>query len=173
MAVSLILLDIKDAPGDVTIGDFERQIAVDSFSWSLEAKVQESEAQGKIAKLDAKALNIKKQFDSASTKLHALMQKPDKFKATLSFIDPANRGAKTSAGKINIDSVLVIELTGCRIDRISLSASDSGKSISLSENLVISYTDKATLKYRPFNRVTKVRGNASTADIPPSDPSKG
>lgn len=64
-------------------------------------------------------------------------------------------------------------MLGCHIDRISMSAEDNGKSVSLSEDLTISYTTSATLSYRSYDPVKKVRGRAMTAEVPTSEKEAG
>ncbi|MDY0745966.1 type VI secretion system tube protein Hcp [Paucibacter sp. R3-3] len=167
MAVSLILLEIAGVEGESTIAHFENQIVVDSFSWDVDAKLtREAVTTNMTAQLDAKAVSIKKRFDSASTTLRQMMTSDDPFTATLRVLDPASRGAPDADGMAKIDAMLEIKLEGCHIDKIDLSASDSGKTIALSEDVTISFTKQAGLTYRSYPKASKSRTSAAPAVIP-------
>ncbi|MDP9901043.1 type VI secretion system tube protein Hcp [Variovorax ginsengisoli] len=168
MAVSLMLLEIKGAPGEAQVAGYRDHIVVESFSWSVDAKTEEKATDDPVTKIDAKAMRIKKEFDRSSTVLREMMREDKPFTATLRFIDPASRGSVDK-----IDAVLEIRMLGCHIDRISMSAEDKGKSVSLSEDLTISYTTSATLSYRSYDPIKKVRGRATTAEVPTSEKEAG
>ncbi len=170
MSVSLIVLDIKGAPGDATIAGYEEQIVVESFSWSVVAStVPKTVTADAVTKVDAKAVSIKKQFDRSSTRLWEMMKTDKPFTATLRFLDPSSRSASSFKGLGKIDEILEIQLLGCHIDRISFGADDSGKSVDLSEDLVISYETSASLSYRAYDPVKKMRAGVMTALIPASE----
>lgn len=168
MAVSLILLEIKSAPGDATVAGYQDHIVVDSFSWSVAATTVEKVTDDPVTKVDAKAISIRKQFDRSSTVLREMMKDDKPFTATLRFIDPTSR---SSAGKI--DAIFEMQMLGCHIDRLSMNAEDNGKSVQLSEELTISYTTSATVSYRSYDPVKKIRGRAMTAEIPTSEKEAG
>ncbi len=175
MAVSLILLEIKDAPGDATVAGYENHIVVDSFSWSVTAKTTVIQMEDPVTKIDAKAVSIKKQFDRSSTVLREMMKKPGdpSFTATLRFIDPTSRSASSTKGQGKLDALLEIELLGCHIDKISLSADDAGKEVTITEDLVLSYEKSANFTYRNYDAAKKARSSAKTAQIPPSEKDPG
>lgn len=169
MSVSLIMLDIKGAPGDVTIAGYENHIVVESFTWSATAATVEKLTDDPVTKVDAKAVSIKKHFDRSSTRLWEMMKSDKPFTATLRFLDPTSRSAASVKGQGKIDEILEIQLLGCHIDRISFSADDSGKAVDLSEDLVISYETSANLSYRAYDPVKKMRAGVMTASIPASE----
>lgn len=170
MAVSLILLEIKKAPGDALVAGYENHIVVESFSWSVGARTEERVTDDPMTKIDAKAMNLKKQFDRSSTVLRDMMRDDRPFDATLRFIDPISHGGGDS-GKV--DTICEIQLLDCHIDRIALSAEDGGKSVSLAEDLTISYTTSATVSYRSYDPIRKSRSRATTAELPTSDREAG
>ncbi len=165
MSVSLILLEIEneEAPGDATVAGYENQIVVESFSWGLSAQLLEKTIDDPVTKVDAQAVSIRKEFDRSSTVLREMMKDDRDFDATIRFIDPISRGTDG-----RIDAVMEFRLLGCHIDRLSLSAEDDGKSVSLSEDLTISYTESVTISYRSYDATKKTRGSATTAEIPNS-----
>ena len=173
MAVSLILLEIKDAPGDATVAGYENHIVVDSFSWSVTAKTTVIQMEDPVTKIDAKAVSIKKQFDRSSTVLREMMKTDKAFTATLRFVDPTSRSAASSKGMGKVDPILEVKLLGCHIDKISLSADDAGKEVTITEDLVLSYEKSANFTYRNYDAAKKARSSAKTAQIPPSEKDPG
>lgn len=166
MTVSLILLEIhgqKDLAGDVTMEGFVGQMAIESFGWSVNAQTVESDRTGPKTTVKAQTLTLKKQFDSASTGLCQLMEGDKPFNATLRYIDPSTRLKGGAVGPATCDSVLEIELVDCHIESISLSADDSGRAVSVSENIELSFEKSITLNYRSYDPAQRIRNKAVTA----------
>ena len=167
MSVSLILLEIvnADAKGDVTVTGAADQIAVESFSWGVGAEVTDKTGSDPKPNIKPQNLQLKKQFDGATTSLSTLMQKDDSFDAVLRFIDPSSQA---SGNPPKYESVLEIELKQCHIESITLGASETGKSINLSESIVISFEQSITFSYRTYSPITRRRAAAKPETIFPS-----
>lgn len=163
MSVSLILLEILSPSvlGDATIAGFDGQISIESFSWSVRMTKKKGDTKSPNA-LEPQTLNIKKQFDRSTTVLSEMMKKDKPFNATLRFVDPSTR---PKGGQGKFDSIVEIELVGCHIESISLDGDDSGKSVTLGENLVLSFEKSITFSYRSFNAINQSRANAKTAIV--------
>lgn len=164
MSVSLILLEILSptVKGDSTVAGFDGQISIESFSWSVGVDVTEKGTASERKILKPQCLSIKKQFDRSTTVLSEMMKKDEPFNATLRFVDPST---KPRGGQGKFESIVEIELVGCHIESISLNGDDSGKSVTLAENLVLSFEESITFSYRSFNAITQSRANAKTAIV--------
>lgn len=168
MSVSLILLEIlnpKEVLGEATIGGFSGQIAVESFSWGVEAETVEKPKSLPHTTVKPKTLSITKKFDRSSTVLCQMMDGDKPFSATLRFIDPTTM----SKGQSKFDSILEISMVDCHIENISLSADDSGKSVSVTERLTLSFEKTITFHYRSYDPTTRSRTKAMTAVVKTPD----
>lgn len=164
MSVSLFLLEItspKAVFGDATIDGFIGQITVETFAWGVHAKTVEKPNSEPRTTVEPKTLSLTKHFDRSSVVLCQMMEGDEPFKATLRFIDPTTK----TKGQNKFDSVLEIELVGCHIENIALSADDSGKSVSVTERLTISFEESVTFHYRSYDSSTRSRPKAMTTRV--------
>lgn len=164
MAVSLILLEIPSVTGDSTIGSYRGMIVVESFSWGVGAELVAQVKGEQRTAIKAKVFRFKKQFDRASTVLYTMMNSDKKFEATLRFIDPSTTTKSGSMGGAKIDAMLEIQLQRCRLTSISLSASDSGKAVSVSEDIELSFKE-LSISYRRYDQASHTRVAAITSQI--------
>lgn len=168
MTVSLLLLEMATAKGaapkgDCTIPGFLEHIAVESFSWNVKTATTEKSKDSPNVAVQPSELRLNKHFDSASSALCKMMETNTPFtKATLRFIDPSTGSANN--GKF--DSVLEIELTDGYVERISVSASDNGKSVAVTESISLSFRSAVTLTYRAYDASSRSRNKPITANIP-------
>lgn len=174
MSVSLILLEItspKEVLGDVTIGGFTGQISIEAFSWGVQAKTIEKPNSEPKTTVEPKTLSLTKHFDRSSMVLCQMMESDKPFEATLRFVDPTTR----AKGQSKFDSVLEIEMRGCHIENIALSADDSGKAVSVTERVTVSFEESVTFHYRSYDPSSRSRNKAMTArvDTPANEGNKG
>ena len=149
----------------MTVEGYVGHMAVESFSWSITAQsVKTKEAEPRTT-VSPNSLTLTKQFDSASAGLCQMMESDKPFNATLRYIDPSTRVKGGAAGKPSFDSVLEIELVACHIENISLRAAESGKSMSISETVELSFEKSITLTYRSYDATQQIRSKAVTAKV--------
>lgn len=169
MAVSLILLDLENGgvkvPGDATMAGFENLIVVYSFSWSFDAETVEKLNANPVTTTKAGKVSLRKNFDRSSAALFRIMETDNgrtPLEATLKFLDVS------SLGQGAMDCVLEVTLTGCHIDSVSLRASDGGKSVEVTEEVVLSFQEKMSLDYRSYNASSHAREKVVNATIMPT-----
>jgi hypothetical protein len=142
--------------GEAVLGDsatrgYEGQIEVSSLSWQMDVK---HAPEGKDVAPDAfpKSVTLEKVFDSASTHLYGRMYswgaKKDKSVpmfdlATIFVVDPA---FDPTVGRP--ETMFTLMLEKCKIENISTSATESGRSMKLTERLEISFVE-GRIAYRP------------------------
>jgi len=181
MTVSLILLEILPATGpavtgDSTVASYPGHIAIESFSWGVKSVPRKGSGTNNLAAIvKPQTLSLKKQFDRASTVLYTMMESDDAFKATLRFIDPSTSSKSATGSSSQVDSVLEIALKGCHIESIGLNVDDSGKTVSASETVVLSFEESAMLSYRMYDASSRTRTKAMSASVyaPAKDDSGG
>lgn len=169
MTASLLLLELTTAKGaapkgDCTIPGFLEHIAVESFSWNVKTSTTEKAKDSPNVATQPSELQLNKHFDSASSALCKMMETNTPFsKATLRFIDPSTGSGQGSTGKF--DSVLEIELSDGFVEKISVSASDNGKSVAVTESISLSFRSAVTLSYRTYDAASKSRNKPITSRI--------
>jgi type VI protein secretion system component Hcp len=155
MSTSLLLLELPGVTGDCSIVGFSGHIALESFSWGLHADSTKSDAKGEKAKISVKfeKLQFSKYYDSASIQLCNLMNSDTKIEkgVVLKFVDPTSAGSNSK-----FESIMEMELKEVYIESISLRASESGKAISVTEDVVMSFHEVA-LRYYAYDPVKKTR----------------
>lgn len=156
-----LVVDGKRVDGDSTSRGFEGQIDIEGLDWEadVEEPGEDAESSGKSARAHMKAehLGLSKYFDSASTRLYDIMNRRKRF-------DSAR--VTVSSMKIHESSqldekILVVELKEGYIESIDTRASGSGKSMSVSESLSLSYRE-CKIVYQPLNPETLRREGKTT-----------
>ncbi|MGS0755276.1 type VI secretion system tube protein Hcp [Roseateles sp. GG27B] len=148
MAETMIFLkltvDGKSVEGGAEAAEYAGLIDVESFSWGAVATHKQTSSKDITVDLRPKTLTLNKFYDQASTKLCSYAKDQKKFTtAKLIVIN-----MEMSSGTRQPRKVLEIELQNGHIEGIKISASESGKSISMKEDLELSF-DRFRLDYYP------------------------
>ena len=161
MAATLIFLklyfDNKPVAGESTALDFEQQIEVESFSWGINAK-QNDKRNGR-PDVRPQQVKLTKFFDKASTNLCTQMATRKKFStARFTFISAVMKDSKEKPRPI-----MELVLTDGFVEQVNLSASESGASMSVREEVALSFT-KLKLVYHQADLQRAVRAAPTTFD---------
>lgn len=165
MSVPMIYLklEVKGKPvlGESRLKDYEDQIEIDSLSWSATAEHPGMGANQKArTEVRPKAVRLGKVFDKASTNLCLHMNKREPFTtATITVMSMVLSGPDDKNIKL-----MTIQLNDGYIESLDLSASESGKSMAVRENLTLSFK-KCKLQYYPADLQQGGRGAPTTFDL--------
>ncbi len=164
MADTVIFLDIdiqgnKGFTGESKVEGFADKIEVESVSWEMTAKqIQEKSSKQMRTELRPGRLKLSKFFDSASTKLASWTHLRTPFTtATLTFADLMIQRDQAKRGRVA--PVVKIVLESGYIEEIKLSASESGRSVAIKEDVELSF-ECMRLYYAPIDPRTNTRGAA-------------
>ena len=163
----------KPIPGDSKLKGFERQIELKSMNWgfAIKSKTAEESATKSTKNWEAKEVRLGKVFDSASTTLFSNMNAVNELhtkskvqmtkskledKAVISMVQVSARPDGEKAPR-----VMQVTLAGCRIKSVNSRASEGGNSVSLGEELVLTYQD-ITIDYFPPVGPGYMRSGATT-----------
>lgn len=139
--------------GEATAFGYVGQIVLSSFSWILEA-TGPPQPPRRYAPLDPKDVRLEKTFDLSSTALYRRMddwgRKNDRREpmydlAVITIVDPSTDEAMGKA-----EPMLTVTLKQCNLKSINTAASEGGRSMRLTESLVLSF-EEGSLAYRPFH----------------------
>lgn len=164
MAATLLYLDIdfdgkpkKGEMGESTAVDFDGQIEVESFGWSIDAKHKENTRDREVnSSTTPKVLTIEKFFDSSSIRLAQYMKDAKPFKkAILRYMD----GTIVEGRNRSVQPVLMITLEDGFVEDIKLSSTSAGKALAVRETVELSFK-KLEIQYRPRVLETDSRGAA-------------
>lgn len=142
-----LVIDGKTIDGESTAaGKFRGQIEVESFSWGVEAVLNEKTSAGKArSAMQFDNLSISKFFDKSSVNLCHYMSRRQQFSlAHLTF-------ASLVVGEAGEEPVPVMEIKLGKgyIEDVRLSASEGGRSIAVREDVKLSFQE-AELTYYPM-----------------------
>jgi type VI secretion system Hcp family effector len=162
MAATMIFLkldlDGKAVPGESTARDYEGQIEVESFSWAMTSKHTERDKRSLPAEVRPQRLRITKVFDRATPSFARSMVNPRKKFSTarLTFTSVV-----LQTGEHKPKPVVELLLSDGYIEEVKLSASESGQSMAVKEDISLSFT-KFKLIYHPVELQRGARGAPTT-----------
>lgn len=153
MPASLLLLELETkslAPkGDCTIPGFEGHIVLESFRWTISASTPEKVGGKPVPRvIKPGKVTLSKPYDRSSTGIAKLMERSTKdphfLRATLKFVDPHSHSGNSNA---KLETIMTLELTDGFVEEISLKASESDKSIAVSEDITLSFDTCISISY--------------------------
>lgn len=153
MASTMIFLKLvvngQTIDGESTAtGEFRNLIEVESFSWGVDAVINEKTTAGQArSEPQFDELKITKFFDRSSVNLCHYMAKRQEF--SLAHLFFANMTVGEAGSKPQL--VTEIKLEKGYIEDVSLAASESGRSMNVREDVKLSY-QRATLIYYPMQQ---------------------
>lgn len=155
-----LFVDGKPVLGEGTTEDYVGQIEVESFAWGMKAKHTEKGRDKVSVEVRPERVTLSKYFDKASTNLcvYADARKPFST-ARLTFLSMV---LKTSKEKPK--PVMEMVFSDGYIEEVKLNASESGKSMTLKEDLSLSFR-KFKLIYHPVELRRGARGAPTTFDL--------
>lgn len=137
-----IAFDGDPIAGESVAARFENQIEIDDFRWGMSVKGNRKQTTGpaaqakQAANVAHKNLTMSAFYDTATSALIKAMTTRKKFRlARLTVAHPVNSEAR----KRHID-VMEIELRQGYVEKVNITASESGKSGSLKVSYELSYT---------------------------------
>ena len=165
MSVPMIYLklEVKGKPvvGESRLTGYENQIEIDAMTWAASAE-HPGMGTNKSARTEVrpKSIRLTKVFDKSSTNLCTHMKNREPFKtATITVMSMVLDGDQ---GK-NAEMMSIV-LSDGYIESVDMSASESGKSMAVRENVTLSFR-KFKLNYYPVDLQKGTRGAAKTFDL--------
>nr|WP_316643680.1 type VI secretion system tube protein Hcp [uncultured Roseateles sp.] len=164
MSATMIFLklyvDNKPVLGEGTTEDYVGQIEVESFSWGMKAKHTDKGRDKVSVEVRPERVTLSKYFDKSTTNLCVYANDRKSFNtARLTFLSMV---LKTSNQKPK--PVMEMVFSDGFVEEVKLNASESGKSMSLKEDLTLSFR-KFKLIYHPVELRRGARGAPTTFDL--------
>jgi len=160
MSTSLLLLEFPGAAvtGDCTIAGFAGHISLDSFSWgSVKAITKQEKGKKPTTSVKFDKLQVTKVYDCSSIPMANMMNSETKFAtAVLKFIDPLSGSAKPGVKASKFESIMEMEMKDGYIESITMRAAESGKAISVIEDVVLSFHE-VSLSYYVYDPAKNTR----------------
>lgn len=164
MSATMIFLklyvDNKPIAGEGTTEDYAGQIEIESFSWGMKATHTQKGRDKVSVEVRPEKISLSKYFDKSSTNLCKFADTRKAFNtARLTFLSMV---LKTSNQKPK--PVMEMVLSDGYVEDVKLTASESGKSMSLKEDVTLSFR-KLKVIYHPVELRRGARGAPTTFDL--------
>lgn len=158
-----LFIDGKPVKGESQAKGYEGQIEVESFNWALSSKLH-AKGSGDIVEVETRVKHLKfsKVYDAATGLLIQTASKKEKEFSTARFT--LTSMVLSSRGANNLSKMLEMVLSDGQVEEVSLSASEGKDSMSLKEDVTLSYR-KCKLLYYPLDGETFNRGAAMTFEL--------
>jgi type VI secretion system Hcp family effector len=151
----LLTVDGRKIKGDATEKHFEKQIAIEKMEWEFEAKQQDKEGdQSQVMTPIPRSIKLTKAFDRSTTNLCQLMNTRKPF-------DTAVIKMVKGFGGDRPRTLIDITLTGGKVWKVDLTASESDKSVAVKETVELSF-EEIKIEYTPNAESGQGDGDVTT-----------